>query len=278
MKFYLPIHESIRTRMNNVNDVLEHFYPSHRSPKATPYGFRLSTSRSIHHRAMLSGKFEPDEVAVVQQFLNQADVFVDVGANIGFYTCLAKAKEKHVVAFEPLNRNLDYLYTNLSTNGWEDVEVFPLGLSAHPGLLTLYSASGTAASLVPGWGRFSKRFRETIPVSTLDIVLGDRFDGRRMFFKIDVEGAEYEVLLGATHFLKMIPKPNWLIEICLDEHHPHGMNPHFVETFELFWKNNYLIKSASDIQRIITRADVERWLHNGKTDVKTFNYLVVSVA
>jgi hypothetical protein len=142
----------------------------------------------------------------------------------------------------------------------------------------LYSASGTAASLVAGWGGFSKRFRETIAVSTLDIVLGDRFDEKRMFFKIDVEGAEYDVLLGATHFLRMNPKPNWLVEVCLNEHHPQGMNPHFAETFELFWKNNYLVRSASDTQRIITRADVERWLGNGKTDVKTFNYLAVPAA
>jgi len=275
MRFYMPLHESIRTRLNNIDDVLEHYVPSHHSPRMTPYGFRFSISRSIHHRAMLRGNFEPEEVKAVQELLGQTDVFVDVGSNIGFYTCLARSRDKHVVAIEPLEGNLRYLYTNLSINGWKDVEVFPLGLGAKPSLQTMYTASGTAASLVAGWGGFSKRINETIAVSTLDTIVGDRFNKKQLFIKIDVEGFEYDVLLGARNTLETHPRPVWLIEVCLSEHHPQGFNPHFADTLELFWSKKYVIKSASDTNRVITRADVKRWLQVGKTDVKTFNYLMM---
>ncbi len=276
MKFYLPIHESIFTRLNKINDVFEHFFPSARPPQLTPYGFQLATSRSIHHRAMLRGKFEPEEVTTIQAILPKADVFIDVGANIGFYSCMARAQGKHVLAFEPSKRNLKYLYSSLSANGWNDVEVFPMGLSSKPGSLILYSASGTAASLIAGWDGFSKRIKETIEVSTLDIVLRNRFVSSRLFVKIDVEGAEYQVLMGAANVLSMNPKPVWLIEICLSEHHPNGVNPNFARSFEVFWQNNYIIRSAAEKDRIITPSDVQHWLRVGKADIKTSNYLMMS--
>lgn len=275
MKIYMPIHESVRTRLNSVNDVLEHYLPSHHSPQLTPYGFLLTTSRSIHHRGMLRGKFETEEVKAVQNLLDQIMVFVDVGANIGFYSCIARARNKHVVSIEPLDRNLRYLYANLSINGWDDVEVFPVGLGSRPGLQTMYSASGTAASLVAGWGGFSKRICQTIAMSTLDTILGRRFEEKQLFIKVDVEGSEYELLRGASHLLVMQPKPVWLIEVCLGEHHPGGLNPRFADTFELFWSHNYLIKPASNTGRIITPSDLERWILVGKTDVQTSNYLMI---
>lgn len=77
------------------------------------------------HAAMQSGQFEPEETAVVQQLLDDISDFVDVGANVGFYSCLARANGKQTVAIEPLTANLDYLYANLQANGWNDVEVIP---------------------------------------------------------------------------------------------------------------------------------------------------------
>lgn len=235
----------------------------------------LAGSKSMHHIAMQRGKFEPEETALFMTEFQRADVFVDVGANIGFYSCLARSLEKHVVAVEPLPKNLSYLVTNLLANSWVDIEVFPLGLSEQPGLATLYGASSTGASLIGSWAGASRLFQRTIPLSSLDILLGDRFNGKKVFIKIDVEGAEYSVLLGAISTMKLDPKPTWVIEICLNEYHPYGIHPNFQDTFNLFWQHGYEVRTADSSNKLILPEDIKRWVQSGQCDSGTINYKLV---
>jgi FkbM family methyltransferase len=88
----------------------------------------------MHHRGMQEGTFEQEETTLILNCLKEAKVFVDVGANIGFYSCLGRSINKHVIAVEPLTRNPDHLYSNLLNNDWNDVEVLPMGLSEQPGI------------------------------------------------------------------------------------------------------------------------------------------------
>lgn len=257
-----------------LKDICDSYLTSATKPQMTPYGFQICGSQSMHHIAMQRGEFEPEETELFIQQYEQADVVVDVGANIGFYTCLARSYGKHVLAVEPLPRNLKYLMSNLVVNKWSDVEVFPVGLSAKPGLATLYGASSTGASLIGSWAGASRVFQRTIPLTTLDILIGNRFEGRRLFIKIDVEGAEYSVLCGAVATLQLNPKPSWVLEICLDEYHPHGMNPDFKSTFELFWKHGYEIRAANKSKKLIKPSDVARWVGSGKCDSGTINYIM----
>jgi FkbM family methyltransferase len=233
----------------------------------TRHGFRLAGSD-----LMVSDAFEPEEIAFIRDTLQQADVFVDVGANIGLYACLARSMGKHVVAVEPLRRNLDYLYANLEANGWDDVEVFPVGLASAPGTAALYGG-GTGASLLSEWAGMSRLWRQTIPLSSLDILLGERFAGRRLVLKVDVEGAEYGVLQGAARTLAMSPRPVWLVEICLTEHHPQGINPHFEDAFCRFWSEGYTARTVGGGQsRVVMPADVERWVSSRSRDFGHVNY------
>ena len=240
----------------------------------TPYGFKLLVRNHPANREMLTGTFEPEEVAVFNHHLSQADVFVDVGANIGFYTCLALRQSKHVVAIEPQPRNLRCLYQNLLSNHWEKLaEVYPLGLGTDPGVQVLYGASGPSASLIPRWAQYSDTFRQTIAVSTLDILLGDRFAGKKVFIKIDVEGYEYNVLKGSLRTLQQGLRPSWLIEICLSEYHPSGMNPDYKAAFELFWSNGYEARTADSRSKLVSPGEVDRWCARKQSDSGTINYL-----
>ena len=231
--FLVRLHDSC-------NELLERFYPYlpiPQRPKATPLGFKLQGCGSVHHRSMQQGTFEVELTQLLLQRLEQAQVFVDVGANIGLYSCLARSKGKHVIAVEPLPRNTAALYTNMFENGWKDVEVFPVGLSRTPGIAVLYGASSTGASLIGNWAGASGRHKRIIPISTLDVILGSRFSGKPMLIKIDVEGVEFMVLSGAVKTLSQSPRPTWVMEICLNEFHPSGLNPDYLATFELFWSH-----------------------------------------
>jgi hypothetical protein len=119
---------------NNLRDIRDTYFGRARKPRKTPYGFTLQGSASMHHRGMQEGTFEQEETTLILNCLKEAKVFVDVGANIGFYSCLGRSINKHVIAVEPLTRNPDHLYSNLLNNDWNDVEVLPMGLSEQPGI------------------------------------------------------------------------------------------------------------------------------------------------
>jgi FkbM family methyltransferase len=245
----------------------------------TPFGFKLTTRVHPAYELMRTGKFEPDETRILLQLFGTSDVFVDVGANIGYYCCLALQRGKSVVAIEPQLQNLDCLFQNLTSNGWQDhAEIFPVALSASPGLLSLFGASGPSASLVPHWAGYSSRFKQIVPVNTLDNILAGRFPDKHLVIKIDVEGAEFQVLEGAFATIARLPKPSWIIEVCFREYHPSGVNPDYLKIFQLFWDNGYASYGADDQCSAVLPADVARWLATGVRDLQTFNYVFVDRA
>jgi FkbM family methyltransferase len=241
----------------------------------TPLGFKIFATTSVHHQKMLGGHFEPDEVNLLLELLSSADVFVDVGANIGYYVCLARHAGKHVVAIEPQAKNLRLLYKNVEANGYRDVEIFPMGVSDDPAMVTLFGPSGTGASMIPGWAGQWTGYKTVIPVTTLDILLGGRFAGKKLVVKIDVEGAEYRALLGAAGVLSREPRPTWMLEICLNEHHPNGINENYLATFDLFWRHGYQAFPAvpAGARRPIQRGEIESWVKERRAGSGVINYI-----
>jgi FkbM family methyltransferase len=235
--------------------------------KVTPYGFKV-----MGNKAMQDGTFEPEETRLIRQVLGKASVFIDVGANIGFYSCLARSLEKYAIAVEPCQQNLEFLYTNLKANGWNDMEVHPVGLAAQLGLVSLYGA-GTGASVIRTWAQSFGVLEQIIPTSTLDILLGDRFAGEQLLIKVDVEGVEFEVLQGAVKTLRRTPSPIWIMEICLTEHFPEGINPHFEAVFQRFWENGYEARTVGQDNRLVTPEAVKEWVKNRSRGFGHINYL-----
>lgn len=232
----------------------------------TPLGFRFAGPET-----MQDGSFEPKELEFLVRHLPEADLFVDVGANAGYFTCIARQSGTRVVSIEPAAHNLNLLFRNLAANGWNDVEVFPLGLAERPGLGTLYG-DGTGASLVTRWAGVSEAWTRTIPLSTLDVLLAGRFLGERLLIKVDVEGAEFGVLAGARATLARRPAPLWLVEVCFLENFHNGVNPHFRDVFAMFWRAGYSATSL-DAGRPIEEVDVERWLGNQRRDFGYVSYI-----
>jgi FkbM family methyltransferase len=228
--------------------------------KKTPYGFTMAGSP-----AMQDGSYEADEAKSFIHYLNKVDIFIDIGANVGYFSCIARFMNKKVIAVEPLWHNLQYIYNNIHINNWSDVEVYPIGLSDKPGLAVLYGV-GTAASFIKNWAGTSTKKR-MVPLSTLDILLAKRFSGRKLVIKIDVEGTEYRVLKGATETMNMLPAPIWIVEIGLTEHFPDGHNADFIKVFEKFWSNGYEAYNINiDTNEKITEQRITAWINNMNTE------------
>lgn len=115
----------------NIRDLLDRNNPSIKSP----WGFQLAG-----HPAMATGTFEPAETQLVRKLLQEVDILVNVGANVGYYCSHALSMGKPVIAVEPNTRNLHYLLKNIQNNGWLKLaEVFPVAI-------------GSGTDILPMWG------------------------------------------------------------------------------------------------------------------------------
>ncbi len=236
----------------------------------TPHGFWLSGNA-----AMEAGTFEPLETEFVRAALKDVDVLVNVGANIGYYCCLALAAGKQVIAFEPMPENLRMLMRNMRLNDWSDrIEIFPVAVGSRTGIIEIFGG-GTGASLLPGWAGQAVDLVTHVPISTLDTLLGQRLDGQKCLILIDVEGAELSVLEGARQLLAGHPKPLWLVEVSVREHQPQGVsvNPHLAATFELFQSAGYQASTADSSGRKISLEEVRQVAATGDDLLRTHNFV-----
>jgi FkbM family methyltransferase len=229
-----------------------------RIPRNCPHGFRFAGNE-----CMENGSFEPNETNYLRDQFTKIDIMVNVGANYGYYALLARSLGKRVIAFEPHPLNYPVLLRNLELNSWQDVEAYPIAIADKTGLLKIYG-SGTGASLIPGWaGSQVERYR-LVPTTTLDRMLGKELERQRTLFVIDVEGAEYNVLLGAKKQLLLDPAPIWFIEISITGLQPEGrvINPFLLDTFQLFWENDYKSYHLTDCMREVSQEIINDWIHS----------------
>ena len=173
----------------------------------TKYQFRLKANLANPEHQYLYFYGTHDERYIVTKLLNiikRGDICWDIGANIGFYTCLLASLVEDsgaVVAFEPAARTCGYLKENVSLNQFTNVTVVNKGLGdKQEQRLLHYSEAGLAegtASLKYADGR---AVSERVALDTIDNLIPEL--PTPDFIKIDVEGYQLEVLRGAEHCLK----------------------------------------------------------------------------
>jgi FkbM family methyltransferase len=165
------------------------------------------------------GSFEPNEFAFLDKVLKPGMVFVDVGANDGYYTLFAAGRvgmAGRVVAVEPSTRERVNLKRNIARNGMANIIVVSSALGATYGSADLRLAQG-AHSGHNTLGNFANDGVqadrvERVTVKTLDKVAAELELDRIDFVKIDVEGAEASVVAGARAVLASM-RPVMLLEI-----------------------------------------------------------------
>jgi FkbM family methyltransferase len=168
--------------------------------------FHASTPAERHALWWLQ-HHESDPVTRLIATLDEDDVFYDIGANIGFYTCAtAVLTDATVHAFEPHPGNARRLEENLAKNA-ATAEVHELALGATTGETEFVTASPEEPG--PGHGVF-KRAREpddgstaiTVQQRTISAVVETGIAPRPDVVKIDVEGSEGRVLDGMADLVE----------------------------------------------------------------------------
>jgi len=147
--------------------------------------------------------YEPHVARALADRLSPGMTFVDVGANIGYFSMLAAhavGRDGQVFAFEPSPYNVKLLYLNARTNGYDNVHIFPFALSNREGFLS-YQCLYSNGSTFPPPEELALLFSAPLVyATTLDRVLADV--ARVDVLKADIEGAEYLALSGGESLLK----------------------------------------------------------------------------
>jgi FkbM family methyltransferase len=168
------------------------------------------------------GEWEPGLTAYFGANLSPGQVFVDLGAHVGYFTCLAArmvGPRGLVVAFEPSPRNYELLLGNVWRNGLTNVVCFPWAASDHNGFADLYlSDTNTGDNRLVGTGR-SVSVR-TVALDSLE-VLHPPVD----VIKADVQGAEEGAFRGAEQLIAASPDVLIVTEFSVAEATAAGSDP-----------------------------------------------------
>lgn len=146
------------------------------------------------------GTYEVTRLRALANAVTNGNVVYDVGANVGIYSLVASLRagpQGQVYAFEPLERNLSYLRQHLMLNKVQNCIVLGVAVCNEEGTRS-FSSNDWESSM----GRLSPDGELAVSSTTLDsCIFGESGLRPPDIIKIDVEGAEFEVLRGAERAL-----------------------------------------------------------------------------
>jgi FkbM family methyltransferase len=182
--------------------------------------------------------YEPDEVDFLKKQLKSGDIFLDAGANIGFYSLIASklvGNDGLVLAVEADPYNCEKLAFNSELNNLTNIRVLNLGLSDKRETLRL----GLNTIGNRGTNSFLIDSPDGVDVACypLDYVLKDSKIDKISVAKFDIEGFEFRVLKAFFYEVDSTFYPKSIII----EHHPEGTAKAGGDALELLKSKGYKI-------------------------------------
>ncbi|HET9806514.1 MAG TPA: FkbM family methyltransferase, partial [Nitrososphaeraceae archaeon] len=213
------------------------------------YGYRVYCPINKEDFAIMSRH----EDEIIDHFnTKQGDIVVDVGAHMGKYTIIASKRvgaNGKVIAIEAHSGNYEMLNHNIKLNGLTNVIPLNYAVYSKESKIKLYmpdEESGYTmhhsvmfnylSSKYPLQGKDNEKFIE-VNANTLDNLLQKNGISQVNWIKIDVEGAEFEVLKGSANILSTSKDISLLIEI----HNPGDTN-HYKQIIDFLKPYNFKIE------------------------------------
>jgi len=180
----------------------------------------LNPTDPVVSGALHFGVYEKAETRFFQSACRDGMTFLDVGANLGYYTALAAravGPNGRVLAVEPDPDSFGYLEQTIAANAVGNVEAFPVAASDTPAMLPLYISTdnrGDNRLYAPD----EERPQVEVEARPLDALLRENKIETVDLIKIDVQGYEPKVIAGLRETI--ITSPNLTL---LTEFWPQGM-------------------------------------------------------
>lgn len=230
----------------------------------TRYGFRVRTQiRDLVSCVIyLTGQWEPYLSTYLRQRLRPGDVFVDVGANIGYYSMLASrlvGNSGKVYCVEASTSIHATLLENIALNRCTNIVPINAAASDTQGELVIWQAdesnlghSTTVTQLAMAEGM---RREATVRADTVDRLVGPTTFAKARLVKIDVEGAERRVLAPLLSGSAVVGSDTeWLVELTPD-YSKNGLQDSewIFNTFVALGYSAYVIPNSYDIAAYLAR-------------------------
>jgi FkbM family methyltransferase len=197
----------------------------------------LDVQSWVERKILCTGYYEGWVSDFLSRSLKPGHVALDIGANIGCHTLVmanAVGNQGRVIAFEPNPRILTRLRSNVQLNRFEHVELLPVALSDNQARSSIYIPAeldhnqGLASMHRANLGGVCEEV--FVDVERLDDVVRERKLERIDLIKMDVEGHEWRVLLGARKTLERF-NPVLVFEFSQRQWKNAGFRPEQVEEF-----------------------------------------------
>ncbi len=188
------------------------------------------------------GRLEPETTALFERLLKQGDIYVDVGAHVGYHALVARhcvGASGRVLAIDPQPYNCDKLLTNAGLNGFTNITVVVAAAGRADGSISLRNQSRSDRSRLTlnGAGVNDEPTAFVVPMLRLDSLFAAQRLDRVDLMKVDVEGCELDVLLGAGDSLDRVK--NIVVEIL-----PEATAEKANETARLLRASGYLLSDV----------------------------------
>lgn len=199
------LHRSIlRIRPAPLAEVVKSLVGIKREIIETEFGRFWVDPVSVLGRCLMDdGVFDSSIMDTLRVYLRPGGTFVDLGANEGFFTVLGArlvGPVGRVLAIEPQERLLPVLQKNLTLNELANVEVERSAVSDREGRATLYlrpTTNNGSSGLFEIGGE-----TQVVELKPLSRVVDERgIDGIDLM-KIDIEGSEYEAVMGSPELFR----------------------------------------------------------------------------
>jgi len=204
---------------------------------------------------IMHGIFSPAETEVIRSILKPSMVFVDIGANIGYFSLIAArvvGEKGMVYAFEPDNEHFQLLQKNIKKNGYTNITSVKKAVSDTTGVASFYLKKDNlcAHSLIPN------EKDSVVEVETITLDEYFKTNNNIDVIKIDVEGAEPAVFRGMQKVISINKKIALITEFYPNALKRCGVSP---ETY---------LQSIIDSGFILYRIDEEKQKRPSLIDVK----------
>lgn len=157
--------------------------------------------------------WEPHITRYLTRNLMSDDIFIDVGANLGFFTVVCAPLVSRVISFEPVSLSHHYCRGNIALNRLANVDLFQCGLWSEDTTVNIKTDPSNmgGASISRDGSTFGV---ESIRCASLDamIACGEVSVTRIAIIKMDIEGAELFALEGMKDSLEKF-RPKIVMEL-----------------------------------------------------------------
>lgn len=240
---------------------------------------RVSPSEHIQQQLFWYGHYEKELGDLIRKLLKPGDVFLDIGANIGYFSLLAAKHEPtaNIVSFEPVSSVFKKLEENISLNMTKNVNALNLAVGERNEEREIYISDqdNTGMSSFKKPENYSGR-TERVKVITIDEWFRSSAMPTIDLIKLDVEGSELVAIKGMRETLN-ICKPLLAVEINPETLSQFHLMPEDIFQYlgELRFRS-FLILSGGALKQINSYQSYETgnvlFIHDEK--VRLYNHLI----